>query len=141
MAIEPFEATYYTVNQIFKALSTDSQGNLIFRDELIPNGVTLSELLESTIVGSKVKKKTFLINADNWSEVTYQFPGEEEETEAFEYIINHNLDLTDKFSFVVSAFEVSTGRKIEMQEVVALTVNSVRVIYIEPIQISITFVG
>lgn len=57
MPIDPFKSTAYQVGQIIRALTSDNTGNLIFRDELNPDGVTLSELI-NTLISSKINYNT-----------------------------------------------------------------------------------
>lgn len=53
MPVEPFKSTSYQVGRIINAVSSDADGNLIFADEPNPNGVTLTQLLNS-LVGTSI---------------------------------------------------------------------------------------
>lgn len=49
MAIDPFKSTSYTVARIVNAIASDTQGNLILRDLLNPEGVTLTSLIQGLV--------------------------------------------------------------------------------------------
>jgi hypothetical protein len=67
MAIEPFSATTYTVNRIVNAIASDVSGNLILKDLINPDGVTLTRLIRG-LVASNVSfdpSGTFFNGASN----------------------------------------------------------------------------
>jgi hypothetical protein len=70
MPIDPFKSTAYQVGRIVRALTSDSDGNLIFRDVPNPDGVTLTELLKG-LIGSNVSfdaGDSFFVGVDNIQE-------------------------------------------------------------------------
>lgn len=47
MSIGPFKSSEYQIGRITRALTSDASGNLIFRDNPNPDGISLSQILES----------------------------------------------------------------------------------------------
>lgn len=128
MAIDPFKATQYQVGKILDALSSDSDGNLIFADDLNPAGITLTELIESGGSGSGVGVGyTQDVATSDFTPTSYTFSGEATFL-GFEVDILHNFVLSKKTNIVVSVFETGTGRKIEPQEIIAITGNYFKLI-------------
>jgi len=88
-------------------------------------------------VGSKY---TLTVATGDFTPVTYSFPSEVSYT-GFQVIINHNFSLFDKNDFIVSVTDVATNRKIIPQEVVALSINSFKLIMADTVSVRVSVVG
>lgn len=52
MPVDSFQSTAYQIGRIVRALTADSDGNLIFRDTPNPDGVTLTQLINGLIAAN-----------------------------------------------------------------------------------------
>ena len=89
---DDFKADLIQIAQLVSALSSDNNGNLVFRDEFIPEGVTLSELLGDGTGGSGSKTHIEEIVPSQWTPTSYSF-GSENTYMGYEFVINHKLNL------------------------------------------------
>lgn len=104
------------------------------------NGTSIVNLGEGGGSGGTSKAVTKVISAPQFSPTSYSFPGETTFL-GFEYTISHNLLLSNKNAYTISVVDTVTGRKIEPQEVVALNVNSIKIILESPANITVTIIG
>lgn len=131
---EPFAADIVQIAQLINALSSDNLGNLIFTDKFIPNGVTLSELLNSGGSGSG-SAKTYIqdVLEEHWTATSYTFDNENTYT-GYECIINHNMNLTNKYDFVLNVYEIGNDRMIKLQDLIILDENNIKIFMDLPLQ-------
>ena len=141
MGLDPFKANNYQVGKILNAISSDSEGNLIFSDFPNPNGITLTQLINAILASNKnIVVYNHEYTTSNFEEKTYSFPGEGTVT-GYEVLIEHELNLTDKYSFNINVVELSSGRKILPQEVIAVDVNSTKLVLTTPTDVKVSFYG
>jgi hypothetical protein len=141
--VGPFQSTAYQVGQILNALSTDSNGNLIFADIPNPNGVTLTELLNiiasnsGVLTGSKYYKD---ILTTDFVATEYMFPNQPTYL-GFEYTIHHNFNLLSRNRYIINITETATGRQIFAQDIVAVDVNTINLIMFDTTPVSVMLTG
>jgi hypothetical protein len=80
------------------------------------------------------------VRASDWLSGTFAFPGEPSYS-AYSYIVEHNLSLSNRFSFTITVFDDATGRVVQPKDVVVLDSNRVRVIMETNVRVWVSISG